>query len=114
MGGTSMVETSKKAKSGKPKLLGKSVFLSGCKDEETAKELTWRDPETKKISKRGGALTFALLKCLGPNFENDTIPIGELLKFVVKETASRGQKPCLSASFDLDLTTPLRELCAGK
>merc|ERR1711964_862636 len=102
------------SKQNSKKMKGRSVFLSGCEDDETAAELTWKDPITNKVNKRGGALTFALLKCLGQNFENDTIPIGELLKFVVKETKERDQKPCLSASFDLDLKTRFRELCDGK
>merc|ERR1711964_931402 len=109
-----MVKTHKAPKSGSTKLKGRSVFLSGCRDDQCAAELTWKDTVTKKVTKRGGALTFALLKCLGQNFENDTIPIGDLLKFVVKETKERDQKPCLSASFDLDLKTRFRELCDGK
>lgn len=94
-------------KSKKVKLSGKAVYLSGCRDNECAAELTWRNGN--KISKRGGALTFALLELL----KDDTISIRDLLTRIDIKVNKRDQEPCLSANYELDVDTPFRDLIDG-
>merc|ERR1711900_90041 len=78
--------STKDDKSKKVKLSGKAVYLSGCRDNECAAELTWRNGN--KISKRGGALTLSLLDIL----KDDTISIGDLLTTIDKKVDKRDQE----------------------
>merc|ERR1712098_982827 len=69
---------------------GKAVLLTGCKDTQCAGE----------TALGGGKLTAAFLKCLDKKGQN--VSVKRLLDFCEREISSHKQKPCLSASYDLD------------
>jgi len=76
------------------------VFLSGCQDKETAQELTWTNGG--RVVKRGGALTLKFLDCLDEKVNGN---VGEFMTFMIEGVKAQRQRPCLSSSYEFDVTT---------
>jgi len=87
---------------------GMCLYLSGCDDLEKAQESTWMSGG--RVSKRGGALTFAFLECLR---HGDSVPLNILLEFVREKVKVRGQVPQLCCTHTIPESKPLDQCWNG-
>merc|ERR1712098_365264 len=80
---------------------GKVVFLSGCGDSQTSKDLSWAigDGDNQRITKAGGALTFAFFE--GISEKKADGPMINFVQFMCTKVASRNQKPHISGNFEV-------------
>merc|ERR1712098_194523 len=94
---------------GDEKIDAQIVFISGCKDDQESKEITFTSSDGTK--RRGGALTFAFLKLVE---ENETCTLKEVIQHCVSETKKWGQSPKLSSTKKCDLDDSFASFFNGK
>lgn len=89
------------------------LYLSGCGDAETSKELTWKYNDGS-IKKRGGALTLGFLEAVQKDGDGDKISLKKLITFLVSKVKKRDQKPKLSCSVAVKPETQFAQMFDGK
>jgi len=88
----------------------KILYISGCADTETSKEVSWK--KDGKIIKRGGTLTLALLETFSKN--GDKITLGELAKHLFEAGKEQKQAPCISCTIQVPASTKFANVIDGK
>merc|ERR1712096_67780 len=84
------------------------LFLSGCCDNQTSKELTFKDSDGD-IKKRGGALTFAMLDCVEKH-EESCSSVEKLVVCIIEAVKDRDQRPSVWCSHTFDTARPFKKV----
>lgn len=91
----------------------KILQIAGCTDEQTSKELTWKN-EQGEITKRGGLLTLTFLETIKAEPHFDKISLLGFAKLLATAGQKQKQKPYFSSSYPMDPNTAFEDCIDGK